>query len=401
MRFTLRPHPGKLITALALAGGLALGAAVVPAGLASAATNDTEPAYQQAAGPVLYDSGAGQMQVYTAGTNGQLVEDYFDGNSWQSSTVTSGQSVTGTPSAIYDAASGEVQVYYNNEGHLWEAYYDGQGWQLIPLGLAMTGSPSAVWYPAGGQMQVYVNSNGYLAVTYPGAAKGSSSPSQVGQQAITGSPTAIYDTPANQMQVYYATGPATGGSLVESYWSYQTGGGWAQNTIGGSFTGTPGVMVDQSKGQIEVYVTGSDGDLWEATSPFSGTLPAGQELQPWQNVTGSTGDTVTGSPSPVYNQGGDQIEVYATGTGGQLEEASWDGSSWTWSTVTIAQSKGQPVTSAQPITGSPYAIFDESASQLQVYAAGTGSSQQEWYWSYPDGSGWAYATILTGSKTPL
>jgi hypothetical protein len=137
------------------------------------------------------------------------------------------------------------------------------------------------------------------------------------------------------------------------------------------------VISDPATGNLEVYATGTDGSLQEIA-----WRPGGAGWTAWIPLGGS----ITGTPSAVYNPAGGDLEVYARGTTGALMEKHWaPGSGWSdWANL------------GGSITGSPAAIYDQATGNLEVYATGTDGSLQEIAWR-PGGAGWTGWINLGGS----
>ena len=143
--------------------------------------------------------------------------------------------------------------------------------------------------------------------------------------------------------------------------------------------GLPGgpVISDPATGNLEVYATGTDGTLQEIA-----WRPGGAGWTAWIPLGGS----IAGTPSAVYNPASGNLEVYARGTTGALMEKYWvPGSGWSaWQNL------------GGSITGSPAAIYDQATGNLEVYATGTDGSLQEIAWR-PGGAGWTAWKNLGGS----
>jgi len=92
----------------------------------------------------------------------------------------------------------------------------------------------------------------------------------------------------------------------------------------------------------------------------------------------SLGGSITGSPSAVYNPVSENLEVYATGTGKNLQK--------TTGTPDRAGRAGRAW--AADITGSPSAVYDPLNTDLEVYAHSAAGTLWEAWWG--TGSGWKH-----------
>jgi hypothetical protein len=234
----------------------------------------------------VYNPASGDLEVYAigAGSNypGQLVEDYWNGSGW-SGWKPLGGDLTASPCAVYDPLSNHLEVYARStSGDLWEAWWipGGTGWQTQDLTAATTdsgpisGSPSAVYDPAGGNLEVYATAAstnaGQLEEYYWNSASGWRSQYLGGD--ITDGPSAVYDPIDSALEVYAQghTSGGSGGPLDEDYWKSGVGwSDWATNPVpGSSLDSRPYALYNATSGHLEVYAltpgTGSNPDtLWE------------------------------------------------------------------------------------------------------------------------------------------
>ena len=287
-------------------------------GLAGSITGSPSP---------VFNTGSGNLEVYATGTDGTLDERYYksDGTGW-SAWKSLGQpttgAITGSPSAVFDTASGNLEVYMTGaDGSLWEEYWiPGSGWSPwknlgAPATATITGSPSAVYNTASGNLEVYcTGSDGALWEIYH-SSNGWSAWKSLGGD-ITGSPSAVYDPIGKDLEVY-ATGADD--TIDETEWA--PGAGWTGPTsLGGSVTGSPSAVYDGVRSAMEVYATGLDGtldyDLWTKASG-------------WAGVTSLAGSLIS-SPSAIYDQTASKLDIYAVGTAGALEQIAYRGSTQNW-----------------------------------------------------------------------
>jgi hypothetical protein len=315
------------------------------------------------------------LDVFGIGLDGTLEEDaYATGVGWTWTNL--GGSVTGTPSALNDTASGNFEVYLTGtNGNLEEEYFSAtkQTWgNMRNLGGSITGSPSAVYDPASGNMEVYATgTGGTLEETYWSSANGWSAWKSLGGT-ITGSPSAVYNPGSGNLEVY-ATG--IDGTLQETYWN--SASGWsAWKSLAGSITGSPTAIADNYSNNLEVYATGTNGEMQQIT---------------WKKASGWTnwimfGGSITGRPWAVNDPDRSAMEVYATGTDTTLDEDFWisgDG----WSGVNSLGGS---------LIASPAAAYDPATSNLEVYAISSTGTLNELAWKKSTGS-WSSWINLGGS----
>jgi Fungal fucose-specific lectin len=128
--------------------------------------------------------------------------------------------------------------------------------------------------------------------------------------------------------------------------------------------GLPGgpAVYDPLDNALEVYGTGSDGNVeenwWKAGDWQASELQAGAS-------------PVSGRPSAVYDPVASHLEVYATGADGRIQEWWWSPGKW---------QTGELPATPSPVTGSPSAVYDPLNSALEVYAVGKDGQIQEDWW---------------------
>jgi len=314
-----------------------------------------------AASAAVYDQASGHLEVYGTGTNGHLEESYYTGSDW-TAWKSLGGSITGVPDAVYDPVTGNLEVYAaGTNGKLDEFYWNSAGWHTAELKGSITASPSAVYDQASGNLEVYARGTGGTLeeIYYTGTAW--SSWKSLGG-AIVNSPSAVYDPLDSSLEVYAA---GTSHALREFYWN---SAGWHTANLHTSINSSPSAVYDPVTKNLEVYMTATDGTLaesyWNPTSQ-------------WE--TAHLKGDITNSPSAVYNQASGNLEVYARGAGGTLAEIYYNGTAWSQWQITAAA-----------ITGSPQAVYDTATGNLEVYALTTGHTVTEHYWNT---AGWHTANL--------
>jgi Domain of unknown function (DUF1906)/Repeat of unknown function (DUF346) len=154
------------------------------------------------------------------------------------------------------------------------------------------------------------------------------------------------------------------------------------STSAAASAGRP-VLNDPATGNLEIYATGSNGALeqkfWNSSKGWSS----------WVNLGGS----ITGTPSALYDPASGRLEVYARGAGGALFQKSWSAKTG-WSTwINLGGS----------LAGSPAAIYDQASGHLEVYATGTNGALEQKSWKPSTGwSGWINLSgSITGTPSPV
>jgi hypothetical protein len=354
-------------------------------------------------GPAVWDNTNGHLEVYGRGAGSDkndLMEDYWaSGSGWTGLAPVGGSAISSDPTAIYDTASGNLEVYATGtNGQLQESWWDPTNdWQYQSLGGDITGSPTAVYNPVSGNLEVYAigaagsPDAGQLVETYWHPGSGWSAWKGLGGD-LTGSPCAVYDAINSHLEVYARS---TSGDLWEAWWI--SGTGWqtqdltAATTNGGPISGSPSAVYDPAGGNLEVYATAASTDANQLEEYYWNSTYS------WRSQY--LGGAITDSPSAVYDPIDSALEVYAqantsSGSGGQLEEDYWkSGSGWSgW---------GSPA-SGSSLDSSPYALYNATANHLEIYARapGTGSNPDTLWQAWWYGTGWD-SQNLGGALTGL
>ncbi len=313
----------------------------------------------------VWDPANSELQVYATGPTGTLEEDYWHSGTW-SGWQNLGGSITGTPAPIYDPSNSNLEIYATGStGSLEEDHWKNStgawsGWSS--LGGSITGSPTVAWDADDTQMHVFATgADGTLDEDWwaPGGAwsgvvsKGGS---------LSGSPVVIYDASVQNLEVY-ATGSA--GTLEEDYWSSNKNAWSGWGSLGGSITGSPAVAWDAANSQMHVFATGADGtleeDWWAKGDGWSGIVDLGGSL--------------AGSPAVIYDPIAKNLEVYATGSAGTLQEDYWSSNKNAWS------GWGSPGGSADTISTSPSVVYNSAVPDIEVYGFAPNGSMAQTTWS--------------------
>lgn len=353
--------------------------------------------------PGVYDPAAGNLEVYATGSDHHLVEFFYNFHvrQWRfkdlSAYLGAKTGVSGTPSAVYDIGAGYLEVYATGTGGVLQEYYwnPRNGWHLTsPGGALVSGSPSAVYDPLGKDMEVYAaGRDGDLVEYY--FHNGGWHPGGLPKLAVSGSPAAVYDPAGSTLEVYAAGVPAKAGAgarLQELYWN---GSAWHAGGLPAQMvTGDPSAVFNPLGDDLEVYTAG--------VRSGSGAGAPLQELYWHGNAWHQGGlpkQLITGSPSAAYDNEGHTLEVYYAGvpaSGGArapLGELYWNGSKW--------QAGGLP---AVTLTGRPAPVYDNTGDDFEVYTLGVppagkpGAPLAETWWS-PAGWHQAPASDFTGNTS--
>jgi hypothetical protein len=118
----------------------------------------------------MYDSVNHALEIYAtgSGTSGSSVQQagYTAANGWNWHNL--GGSVTGSPSALLDTATGNPEVYAtgtsgNLTGTAWTAATGWKAWGTIGSGTTITGSPVAIYDQLTAALDVYALTSGTIS----------------------------------------------------------------------------------------------------------------------------------------------------------------------------------------------------------------------------------------------
>jgi hypothetical protein len=203
-----------------------------------------------------------------------------------------------------------------SDGHIYYKSFTGSQWTgWTDLGGAAIGMPKVVSWGAG-HVDIYVRgTNNYLMHKYwNGSAWSAWLPAGNGV-ALASDPTAVSWQPG-RMDVF-ARG--TSGNLIHAYSSNSsTFSNW--ESLGGSISSKP-TVVSLYAGHLDIYALGVNGQLNHIY--FAGSWSGWSGVGLWQY-------TDAPAVSTWNNQSAQQINVYARGTDGALDESWWSSLSGAW-----------------------------------------------------------------------
>jgi hypothetical protein len=277
----------------------------------------------------------------------------------------SGQTMAGTGPAVSSTEAQGPNGYggyhdffaVDTSGTLWHANGSGT-WDS--LGGVSTSSPAAVsWGPGSSnfRLDVFVRStDGALWHKY--YQNGWSGWESLGGQLAPGTGAAVASWSAGRLDVFVE---GTNGALWHKWWNGAQWSGW-QN-LGGKLTASPaatsgiGNGTPSSRGQIEVFVRGTDGAVWQKN--WNGTISA------W-STWASLGGQVAPNTGPAVSQ---TLVLFVQGTDHQLWHRNHWGSWSSWATL-----GGKP--SEALSTASPAAVTDPD---LHTTVCVSTTSGNVWY----------------------
>jgi hypothetical protein len=282
--------------------------------------------------PAVVDPATGSLDVFGTGTqNGTAWGDIWTAAKGWAGWQNLGGDMAGKPmSALYDPATGNIEVYaLSSKGDVEEDYSgDGTTWSgWKDLGGTFGGAPSAVFNPLTGSVDVWEVATSDTALVdsgKPGSGwSGWQNKSGLFSQAGLD---AVYDPVHRTMQVYGVgneNGTVWGGSYTSATGSFS---GWTN--MDGNLTGVLSAIYDPLDGNIEVYGqdTSASSDYTEETDsadPASG-------WSGWHYLSGN-GPVLSHPPVAVYNPLGSSVEVWEAEGGSETAfDDSWTSSGgWT------------------------------------------------------------------------
>jgi hypothetical protein len=366
-------------------GGNDISAALIAAAFALAGT----PLPGSFPASYLYDhQAAGLVNDITSGGDGTCTSAYlctagagYDGpggvGTPASATALGGSapdaSLTGGP-AVADPQNGSLNVFGvgTANGTVWrDSWTRSGGWSgWTNMNGTLQGIPlSALYDPASGNLEVFgLNSGGDVVEDYSGNGTTWSGWTSLGGT-FGGSPSAVYDPLNDSTDVWEV---ATTGTAFEDSWKAGTGwSGWKNK--GGTFSqsGLDGVY-DPVHATMQVYGVGAkNGTVFGGHYTPSGTFSG------WANISG----TITGRLSAVYDPGARNVDVFGETLSGYTQETqSSDGGS-SWSGWHYLNAQGPAI--GHP----PFAAYNPLDNSLDVWAVGTanGTGFDD---SWTPGGGW-------------
>lgn len=250
----------------------------------------------------------GQVDLFFEGTDGKLWEDWEGAGSGQWSgamRVRSDGALAGTPLAL-SPSPGVVDVFVRGtDSRIWETSYSNgswSGWSAVGLSVNQTPfGPGGV--VQGGQLDLFVTgTDGKLYQDFQDLSTGAwSGFFRVSDQGTLGGAPAAVSTAKGSIQVI---GPGT--DQPHHVYTISYDNGWSPWSLVGTSANVTydDVGATVQAGQVEVFVTGTDGRLWGDTE--IGTAWTGFGL-----VNGR--GTLSSGPSAVAGSNG-LVAVFAPGT---------------------------------------------------------------------------------------
>jgi hypothetical protein len=210
-----------------------------------------------------------------------------------------------------------------------------------------------------------------------------------GGAANPGSPvTAIARNP-NHLDLF-VTG--TDGQIYSTYWDAATGwaGGWFDIPGGGAANpGSPVTVVARNPDHLDLFVTGTDGQIystsWDAASNWAGD---------WFGVPGGAA-TSLGSLVTVIARNPDHLDLFVTGTDGQIYSTYWDtaggwAGGWFGVPGSLAANPGSPVT-----------VVARNPDHLDLFVTGTDGQIYSTSWDAASSWGTGWFVVPGGVGTNL
>ncbi len=163
---------------------------------------------------------------------------------------------------------------------------------------------------------------------------------------------------ANHLDIYVR---GTNNFLMHKYWNGTVWSAWLPVGNGVALTSDP-TVVSWAPGRMDAFARGASGNLIHAASDNSATFTN------WESLGGS----IASKPTAVTLYPG-HLDIYAIGNNGLLNHIYWTGTSWsTWAGVGLWQYTDAPAVSTW---------FNGSAAQINVYARGTDGALDEDFYS--------------------
>ena len=310
----------------------------------------------------------GSLDIIAVGANGHLYQ--FNRNPstyvWAGYDITAatggGDTVTGSPSAIYDPDGGLDLLADGTNGHLFQFHRDPNtfvwtGYDLTAAtggGDTVTGGTAAIIEKDNSLDVIAIGTNGHLyqfnrnPSTYVWAGYDITAATG-GGDTVTGSPSAIYD-PDGGLDLL---ADGTNGHLFQFHRDPNTfvwtGYDLTAATGGGdTVTGGTAAIIEKDN-SLDVIAIGTNGHLYQFNRNPSTYVWAGYDITA---ATGG-GDTVTGSPSAIYEQNG-SLDLLADGTNNHLFQFNRDPGTFVWTGYDLTAATG----GGDTVTGGTAAVYD-------------------------------------------
>jgi hypothetical protein len=321
-------------------------------------------------GPVVVDPVTGSVDIFGTGLqNGTAWGDVWtNSGGWGAWQNLSGVLAPIPYSAVYDPASGNVEVYaLAPDSHVYEDYSSSgtswSGWKV--LGSAdWEGIPSAVFNPLTNSVDVWeVGTTGTGFVDSWNPSTGWSGWQNKSGLFTSGGLDAVYDPVSSAMWVFGVgneNGTVWGTSYTSATGSLSGSGtgvfsGW--DNLSGNLTGKLSAIYDPTNSNMEVYGqdTSASNDYAEETNSSN----QGSSWAGWHYLV-NDGPVLTHPPTAVYNPRNNSLEVWEAGSNGTTFYDSWTTSGgWTaW------QNQSGDITSGIP------AVYDLNSGDLRAFGVG-------------------------------
>ena len=251
------------------------------------------------------------VNIFAIGTNGTVYTEYNSGSGWSGWTsMNNSQAMTGSPT-IMRYGSSELDLYaLGTNGTPYKDTWNGTwgGWTSMTGTLAS--NLSAIQY--GSEMDVFGrNSSG---TPYKDTWNGSG---WTGWSTLSGTISGnIAAMPYSTYGEYDLWANTSGGDIFRKTW---TGSGWVDwADYGGTFGGSPAAT--QYGNDMYVFNRASgDSTMWYKYWSYSG-----QTWHGWNQYS----STFKGGGDPSAYVDGTQLDVFETGNDGKVYEATYNGSTW-------------------------------------------------------------------------
>ncbi len=279
------------------------------------------------------------FDLFVTGTDGQIYSTYWDAaSSWAGGWFEvpgSGAANPGSPVTVVARNPDHLDLFVTGtDGQIYSTYWDAAGgwaggWFVVPGGpTANLGSLVTVIARNPDHLDLFVTgTDGQIHSTYWDAASGWASggwfyvPGGLG--VIPGSPVTVVARNPDQLDLFVTR---SDGQIYSTSWDAANGWAYEWFSVPGGATASLRSLVTviaRNPDHLDVFVTGTDGQIystsWDAASNWAGG---------WFDVPGSLGVN-PGSPVSVVARNPDHLDLFVTGTDAQIYSTYWDlASSW-------------------------------------------------------------------------
>jgi hypothetical protein len=258
-------------------------------------------------GPAVCAQDANSLDVFIQGTDHALWHKHFQSGSGWSAWESLGGIITSSPAAT-SSTSGVIDVYVRgSDGALWSRQLSGGVWGSWSEnnGQLLAGTGPAAYNWGTTRTGVFVTGTDHALWHMWNDSAGQSSWENLGG-ILTSSPAATSRS-SGTIDVFVR---GSDGNIWQKSYATSTAGGWgAWSTIGGKTASGTGPAADaQNANSLDVFVQGSDQALWHTSSQ-------GSVWSAW----GPLGGVLTSSPAATA-PGNGMIYVFVRSAGGVLWE---------------------------------------------------------------------------------